>query len=94
MGTKLQQAEFNLWCRAVLDAARLACAGDKAAGYECLLSGLYRALDHQRAGEPWAARLAQQYRRVIVLYCRHHPAPGRLATTVRPSSLPQEPARR
>jgi hypothetical protein len=72
---QLQRVEYKLLCLAVQEATRLAGAGDTAAGYECLLAGLYRVCELARAGEDWAAALTADYRLALLCYARIYPSP-------------------
>ena len=45
MASLLENAEYKVLCLAIGEAERLAAAGDVSGGYECLLAGLYRAVD-------------------------------------------------
>ena len=45
---------------------------DVAAGYDCLLAGLYRMLDFVADGEAWAGDLVSCYRAALAEYRTRH----------------------
>lgn len=65
---ELPQNELDAFTRTIIDARRLAAAGDVLNGYRCLLDGLARALDQQDRGVPWARALATGYCQALESY--------------------------
>ena len=72
MATLLESAEYKILCLAISEAERLAATGDVGAGYECLLTGMYRAVEHAASGETWGDPLAQSYRTALDQYRSLH----------------------
>jgi hypothetical protein len=69
----LPSVELKVWRLALMDAESLAHQGDIAAGYDCLLTGLYRMLEFVADGERWADDLVRCYRAALTDYRhRHH----------------------
>ena len=66
--TELPQTELGAFTNTIIEARRLATAGDVWNGYRCLLDGLAHALDQQDRGAPWARALTTGYRQALESY--------------------------
>jgi len=81
MPPALQHAEYKLLCQAIQEAAQLLAEGKVALGYQCLNSGLERAVELSEAGETWAVDLAESYRRALFHYACLYPTSQRVPMT-------------